>query len=309
MKIGNVTLSGDAVLAPLAGFTDVGMRAIAKKCGAALTYTEMVSAKGLVYDSEKTKELLVTYPSEVPAAVQIFGGEEEYIGKAVANKCLAKFDIIDINMGCPVPKIVKNNEGSALLKDTDRAKRIVESAVRASSGRPVTVKMRIGFKSGENIAAAFAKALEESGASAIAVHGRTREQYYSGEADWDAIAEVVKSVGIPVFANGDVVDRASYERIKEVTGASGVMIGRGALGNPTIFSEIRGVENNADKKELLLEQISVLRGYYPDRYIYNTMKKHVGYYAKGMRDARKVKETVSSVTSVGELIAVVEDFF
>lgn len=309
MKIGNVNIDGDVVLAPLAGFTDVGMRAIAKECGASLTYTEMVSAKGLVYDSEKTKELLVTYPSEVPVAVQIFGGEAEFIGKAVGDKCLNKFDIIDINMGCPVPKIVKNNEGSALLKDIERAKRIVDSAVKASSNRPVTVKMRIGFKSGENIAAKFAKALEESGASAIAVHGRTREQYYSGSADWSVIADVVKSVNIPVIANGDVTDRASYEKIKKVTGADGVMIGRGALGNPKIFSEIRDIANDLTERELLHRQIAVLKEFYPERYIYNTMKKHVAYYAKGKKDARKVKEAVSRIVSVDELIAVVDNFF
>lgn len=309
MRIGDIELDGNVLLAPLAGFTDVGMRSVCKACGASLTYTEMVSAKGLCYNSEKTKELLYTYPTEVPKAVQIFGGEEEFIGKAVRDESLNKFDIIDINMGCPVPKIVKNGEGSALLKDIDRARRVVESAVKSAGGRPVTIKMRIGFAKGENVAVPFAKAMEESGASAITVHGRTREQYYTGLADRQVIKDVVGAVSIPVIANGDVFDKASYDDMMSITGAAGVMIGRGALGNPCIFADLLGNECERSKKELLLEQIAVLQEFYPDRYIYNTMKKHICYYTKGMRESRRVKERVSAVTDVNELINIVKEYF
>ena len=309
MKIGNIDIGDGALLAPLAGFTDVGMRALAKRAGAVLTYTEMVSAKGLCYNSEKTRELLYTHPSENITAAQVFGGEPEYIGRALHDGSLADFDIIDINMGCPVPKIVKNGEGSALLKDVDRASRIVESAVANSEGRPVTVKMRIGFGLHDNVARDFAAAIEASGASAITVHGRTREQYYTGSADWDAIAEVVAGCNIPVIANGDVVDKASYDAILRHTGAAAVMIGRGALGNIGIFREVLGETFDMTKREALLYEIGVLEQYYPERYIYNTMKKHVCYYAKGERDSKRIKAEVGRVESVSELYEVVRRNF
>ena len=309
MRIGNVEIADGAVMAPLAGFTDIGMRALVKETGASLTYTEMVSAKGLCYNSEKTRELLQIYPMEVPVAAQIFGGEPEFIGKALHDKSLEPFDIIDINMGCPVPKIVKNGEGSALLNDVDRARRIVDAAVANSGGRPITVKMRIGFRSGENVAVKFAKALEESGASAITVHGRTREQFYTGSADWDTIKAVVEECNIPIIANGDVVDKASYDAILCLTGAAGVMIGRGALGNAGIFSEVKGIECNMTKREMLFFEVGVLEKYHEERYIYNTMKKHVCYYAKGMHESKHIKDEVSRVQSVEELYAVINRYF
>ena len=309
MKIGNVKIASGAMLAPLAGFTDVGMRAVAKRTGAVLTYTEMVSAKGLCYNSEKTRELLATYPTEVPCAAQIFGGEPEFIGKCLHDKSLEKFDIIDINMGCPVPKIVKNKEGSFLLNDRDRACRIVESAVANSDGRPITVKMRIGYRAGENVAVDFARALESAGASAITVHGRTREQFYTGNADWTVIRDVVKGCNIPIIANGDVVDKASYDEIRRVTGAAGVMIGRGALGNAGIFSEVVGRDVDMTARDMLTMQIDVLEEYHEERYIYNTMKKHVCYYTKGMQGARTIKDRVGKVASVAELRDVIDEFF
>ena len=309
MKIGKVEIQEGALMAPLAGFTDVGMRALVRELGASLTYTEMVSAKGLCYNSEKTRELLQIYPTEKPVAAQIFGGEPEFIGKALHDESLAPFDIIDINMGCPVPKIVKNGEGSALLKDIDRAKRVVETAVENSNGRPITVKMRIGFHNGEDIAVKFATALEESGASAITVHGRTREQYYTGEADWNVIAEVVKACHIPIIANGDVVDKASYDEILKVTNAAGVMIGRGALGNAGIFSEILGKKPSMTHREMLLFEIGVLEKYQNERYIYNTMKKNVCYYTKGMRNSKSIKAEVGRIDSLKELYDIVNKYF
>ena len=237
MKIAGIELKGDALLAPIAGFTDVGFRDIAARYGASLTYTEMISCKGMVYGSEKTKELLATTDNERVKAVQIFGADPQIMAKACSMQEMQKFDIIDINMGCPVPKIVNNGEGSALLNNPKLAAEIVKSVVKYT-GKVVTVKFRKGFKRGENVAVDFSRYMQDAGASAITVHGRTREDYYMGNADWDTIAKVVESVQIPVIANGDVADVTSYLRIKDHTKASGVMIARGALGNPQIFKEI-----------------------------------------------------------------------
>lgn len=312
MKIGNIELLSDAVLAPIAGFTDVGLRNVAKSYGAGLTYTEMISCKGMVYGSEKTRELLATTEIETPCAVQIFGCDPEIMARAVVMPEIQKFDIIDINMGCPVPKVVGNGEGSALLNDPKLASEVVKSVISAS-GKPVTVKFRKGFRMNENTAVDFARFMQDAGVSAITVHGRTREQFYSGKADWDCIAEVVRAVDVPVFANGDVVDVESYKAIKSHTGASGVMIARGALGNPQIFRDIALSEgfggvlyDTVDCVRDLLTQINVLSGYYTDRYIYSSMKKQVCYYLRGVVGGKAIKEKVCRVESLGELIEIVE---
>ena len=311
MKIANINLDGDAVLAPLAGFTDVGFRDIAARYGASLTYTEMISCKGMVYGSEKTKELLATTNNEKVKAVQIFGCDPTIMAKACVMPEIQKFDIIDINMGCPVPKIVGNGEGSALLNTPKLAEQIVKE-VKKASGKVVTVKFRKGFKKGENVAVDFAKAMQDAGADAITIHGRTREDYYNGKADWDTIAEVVKAVQIPVVANGDVVDLKSYFEIKKHTNASGVMIARGALGNPQIFKEIVNnttkiatIFDKVDKKRDILMQIETLKGFYSDRYIYSNMKKQVCFYLKGMAGSKGLKDEVCHVQSVAELVDIV----
>lgn len=313
MKIDNIELLGDALLAPIAGFTDVGFRDICKRYGASLTYTEMISCKGMLYGSEKTKELLATTEVEVPKAVQIFGSEPDIMAKACTMQELQKFDIIDINMGCPVPKIVGNGEGSALLNNPELAAKIVK-AVKEASGKAVTVKFRKGFKRGECVAVDFAKYMQDAGAAAITVHGRTREDYYAGKADWDTIAKVVQAVEIPVIANGDVVDLQSYLSIKKHTGAAGVMIARGALGNPQIFKEIcenalkiHPIFEKVDKKRDILMQIQTLKSYYSDRYIYSNMKKQVCHYLKGVQNSKQIKEQVCHVESVAELEAIVEN--
>lgn len=311
MKIANINLNGDAVLAPIAGFTDVGFRDIAARYGAALTYTEMISCKGMIYGSEKTKELLATTSNERVKAVQIFGSEPEIMAKAVIMPEMQKFDIIDINIGCPVPKIVNNGEGSALLNNPKLASDIVKS-VKKASGKVVTVKFRKGFKKSDNVAVDFAKYMQDAGADSVTVHGRTREDYYMGKADWDTIAKVVDSVEIPVIANGDVIDLDSFLAIKSHTNASGVMIARGALGNPQIFkniadnvSKIDTIFKNIDKKRDILLQIETLKGYYSDRYIYSNMKKQVCYYLKGIANSKQLKEAVCHVESVQELIDIV----
>ncbi len=313
MKIGNVQLSSDAVLAPLAGFTDVGLRDVARRYGAGLTYTEMISCKGMIYGSEKTRELLATTDIETPVAVQIFGNDPDIMARAVAMPEMEKFDIIDINMGCPVPKVVGNGEGSALLNTPDLAAKIVKSVISACGGRPVTVKFRKGFRHGEDTAVDFARYMQDAGAAAICVHGRTREQFYAGKSDWDSIAKVVESVEIPVFANGDVIDLQSYNAIKAHTRADGVMIARGALGNPQIFKEIADATTGTETffKEVdcvrdILRQIKVLKDHYCDRYIYSSMKKQVCTYLRGVSGGKAIKEKACHVESVQELVHIIE---
>ncbi len=313
MKIADITLNGDAVLAPIAGFTDVGFRDIACCYGAALTYTEMISCKGMVYGSEKTKELLATTDNEKVKAVQIFGCDPDIMAKACSMPEFDKFDIIDINMGCPVPKIVNNGEGSSLLNNPKLAMQIVKN-VKQASGKPVTVKYRKGFKKGDNVAVDFAKYMQDAGASCVTVHGRTREDYYMGKADWDTIAKVVQAVQIPVIANGDVYDLESYLAIKEHTKAQGVMIARGALGHLHIFKEIANkalkidtIFDTVDKKRDILLQIETLKNYYQERYIYSNMKKQICYYLKGVKNSKQLKELVCHVNSVQELINIVSD--
>ena len=233
MKIGNVETKNNVFLAPMAGITDLPFRLICKENGAGLVYSEMVSSKALLYGDEKTKLLLNTCEKERPLAVQIFGSDEEAI--SYAAKYVSSFaDIVDINMGCPAPKVVKNGDGSRLLLDLEKVEKIVRAAV-SSSLVPVTVKMRTGWDQENIVAVEAAKIVERAGASAITIHGRTRSQYYSGQADWNIIKEVKKSVKIPVIGNGDLRSTADIKKAFDTTGVDAVMIGRAAFGNPWIF--------------------------------------------------------------------------
>ena len=235
MRIGNVETDNNIFLAPMAGITDLPFRLICKENKAGLVYTEMVSAKALLYNDEKTKLLLKTCDKEKPLAVQIFGSDVEAI--AYASKYVSEFaDIVDINMGCPAPKVVKNGDGSRILLNLELVKQIIETAV-ANSKVPVTVKMRTGWDADNIVVVEAAKIAEKAGASAITVHGRTRSQYYSGEADWNIIKRVKESVGIPVIGNGDVTSREIAKKRLEQSGVNAIMIGRGAFGNPWIFRE------------------------------------------------------------------------
>lgn len=301
MRIDGIELKSDVVFAPIAGYSDVGLRSLCARAGAGLTYTEMVSAKGLMYGNEHTEDLLHTTADEEITAVQIFGSEPEIMAKAAESGELEKFDIIDINMGCPVRKIVSNGEGSALLKDPAQAARIVGEVRRA--GKPVTVKFRIGFEKNSRTGVDFARIMQDAGAAAITVHGRTREQFYEGKADWDYIAEVVRAVQIPVIANGDVFTAADYREIKEHTGAAGVMIARGALGDPHIFSRITGTPFPFwTRKETVLEHIRVLSGFHSEVYVCNNMKKHIAYYCKGLRGGKQLKLDAFAAKSLKDLI-------
>lgn len=301
LKIKDITLSSPYLLAPLAGYTDIAFRAICRSYGAGLTYTEMVSAKGLVYGNDKTADLLRLYDNETPSAVQIFGSEPDVMARAIG---MIKADIIDINMGCPVKKIVSNGEGSALMKDIPLASKIVKTCVKAAGSRPVTVKFRSGFDDNSINAKEFAKAMEEAGASALTLHGRTREQFYSGLADRNLIKSVADSVSVPFIANGDIT---TIEDIKEYEDSkvSGYLIGRGALGNPEIFATLQGKEVNDSKGEQIKRHISLLLNYLPEHVVINDMKKHMCFYLKGMRGIKEMKNAIYNATSIDDLLSVI----
>ena len=315
-------------LAPLAGISDSAFRRLAREQGAALSCTEMVSAKGLYYKSPGTEELLATDPSEGPVGIQIFGSEPDMIAFAADKLKDRPNAFLDINMGCPVPKVVKNGEGSAMLLDPDNAARCVEAAVEHSGGKPVTVKMRIGFygkpggatgadcgTSGSNGGTensydyvGFAKLMERAGASAVAVHGRTREQYYSGKADWNSVAEIAAALSIPVAGNGDVGSAEDARAMIAQTGCTIVLIGRGALGNPWIFAEWK--DPTAGKKYRTAEEISaemlkhfgLLREIKGERTAVMEMRKHFGWYTKGVRGAAELRRQVNTAADAEEIM-------
>ena len=304
LGIGNLKLDTPFLLAPLAGITDAPMRRICRQMGASLAYSEMVSVKGLYYRDEKTERLLEVYEDELPVAFQIFGREPEFIGMAAEKLEGRENAVLDINMGCPVPKIVKNGEGSALLKEPSLVEKLVAAAVSHTS-KPVTVKIRIGFSAGENNAVEVAKAAEAGGASAIAVHGRTRDQFYSGKADWDAIRLVREAVSIPVIGNGDVTGWESARRMMEVTGCDLIMVGRAAMGNPWIFRELvcgwKGLPlpeppTLEDKKEMMLRQLTELTELKGGYAAVREMRKICGWYMKGVPGGAAFRREVNQIT-------------
>ncbi len=308
MKIKDINLKNDIILAPMAGYSDIGFRHICKKFGVALTVTEMISARALMFDSEKTKLLLETDELETPKAVQIFGNDPEVMAKAVKNPLLKDFDIIDINMGCPAPKIVKNGEGSALMKNPDLAEKIIKACVSASD-KPVTVKFRLGWDDDSINAVEFAKMCERAGASLITVHGRTRAQFYTGTANYKEIKKVVDAVNIPVVANGDVVDKASYSKIKKETGCDGVMIGRGAVGNPWMFLDILGVKYKKNNLETIKEHYDLLEKSRGKRYTLVNMRKHILAYLKGEENASDIKRKAVRMETKEEVMNLLEEYF
>lgn len=300
MKIKNITLKNNLILAPMADYTDVAYRQICKEMGAGLTVTEMVSAKALKYESEKTYELLETFEGEHPVAVQIFGSEPDIMALACKNPALEKFDIIDINMGCPAPKIVGNGEGSALMKQMDLAKEIIEACVNATS-KPVTVKFRTGWDEASINAVAFAKMCEEAGASAITIHGRTREQFYSGKANYEIIKAVKQAVSIPVIGNGDVTDKESYDKML-ATGVDAVMIGRASIGNPWIFKELLGGASEKNKLSTIETHIAyLLKANKSERYIVLSMRKIIAQYLKGEENANEKRQAFFKLESLQEV--------
>lgn len=302
VTIGKVELKDRFVLAPLAGITDGAFRRICFQMGAAMACSEMVSAKGLFYGDKKTGKLLEILPGEGPVGYQIFGHEPDIM--AFAARELEKYDnaFLDINMGCPVPKIVKNHEGSYLMKDPDLCFDLVQACVK-NTAKPVTVKIRAGWDKDHINAAEVAGACESAGAAAVAVHGRTREQYYSGKADWSVIAAVKRAVSrIPVIGNGDVMSRADGIRMMEETGCDLVMIGRGALGNPWIFDkDHEGRPSPEELKAVMLRHLTDTAELKGDHIAVLEMRKHVGWYLKGRPGAAAFRDQVNRIDDLEEL--------
>ena len=310
MKIGNVEIKGHACLAPMAGVTDRAFREICVDFGAAYVVGEMVSCRGLTYNNVKTKELLELSDNERPAAVQLFGNEPEIMAQAAVMAMEYRPDIIDINMGCPAPKIAMNGMGSALMKDPELCGEIV-SAVKAAVDIPVTVKMRKGWDKNSVNAVEVARICEAAGADAITVHGRTREQQYMPSADWDIIRQVKKAVNIPVIGNGDVTSADLAARMLEDTGCDLVMIGRGALGNPWIFHEISmliGHErpslpvSNAERISVLLRHVSKICEYKGEKIGMREARKHAAWYFKGIHGAAALRRQAVQLETFEDLI-------
>ena len=315
MTIGNIEIKSKLALAPMAGVSDLAFRTICRELGAGLTYTEMVSAKALVYKDKKTRELLKLGEEEHPIAAQIFGSDIECMAEAASIALeICNADIIDINMGCPVGKIVKNGDGCALMRDPDKAMRIIESVAK-NVPCPVTIKIRIGWDKGNINAIEFAAAAEQAGTSAIAVHGRTRAQLYSGKADWDVIREVKKAVTIPVIANGDVFTAQDAARILKYTSCDMAMIGRGALGNPWIFAQARELLDGADvsplppvghRANIAMRQIETSAQIKGERVACLEARRHYAWYLRGVPYSGYFKERISKAETLDDLRDITE---
>ena len=316
LTIGNVTLENNLILAPMAGVTDLPFRLLCKEQGAGLLCTEMVSAKAIYFKNKNTKRLMQILPRERPVSLQLFGSEPELMGFIARQIEEQPFDILDINMGCPVPKVVNNGEGSALMKNPKLVGEIVKK-VASSIQKPLTVKIRKGFTEDCVNAVEIAKIIEDAGAAAVAVHGRTREQYYSGRADWDIIRRVKEAVSIPVIGNGDVDSPESAKRLLEETGCDGIMIGRAARGNPWIFSRIRSYLENgtmpdepaaSDVREMILKHARLQLEYKGEYTGMREMRKHVAWYTAGMPHSASVRRKVNEIETYEQLEELVNMF-
>lgn len=310
LTIGNVELKNNVILAPMAGVTDLPFRVLCKEQGAGLLCMEMVSAKAIYYGSKNTEELMKISPAEMPVSLQLFGSDADIMAD-MAKKIEEKpFAVLDINMGCPVPKVVNNGEGSALMKNPKLAEEIITKMVKAVK-KPVTIKIRKGFDEAHLNAVEMAKIAEASGAAAVAVHGRTREQYYAGKADWDCIRAVKEAVKIPVIGNGDVTDALSAERLLKETGCDGVMVGRAAQGNPFIFREITeyletGVippKPTPAEVRATIERHARMQMEEKGEYTgVREMRKHLSWYTVGYPNSAKYRQMINSMETMEELL-------
>lgn len=317
MRIGNFETPGNVFLAPMAGVTDLPFRLICKQFEASLLYTEMINAKAVCYEDKNTFDMLLVEDEEKPVAVQIFGSEPGFMAEAARTLTeLNRFEIIDINMGCPAPKVVKAGDGSALMKDPKLAYEIVNK-VKAATKLPVTVKFRKGWDEQSINALEFGKLMQEAGADAVTLHGRTREQYYSGTADWEIIKELKEKLTIPVIANGDITSFDAAERILDITKADALMIGRGAQGNPFIFKEVNDYMESAilPKKICPKLKIDTAISHYKLALKYKTqhkavteMRKHLGWYLKGLKNSARIKDHINKMYEPSDVINALTEY-
>ena len=311
LQIGNVTLKNNLILAPMAGVTDLPFRLLCKEQGAGLLCMEMVSAKAILYKNKNTEELLTIDPRENPVSLQLFGSDPDIISEIAKQMEDRPFDILDINMGCPVPKVVNNGDGSALMKNPKLAGEIIEKTVRAIK-KPVTVKIRKGFDDDHVNAVEMAHIAEESGAAAVAVHGRTREQFYSGKADWDIIRQVKERVSIPVIGNGDLLTAEDVIAMEKQTGCDGFMIARGAEGNPWIFRQILHYFETGEQlpkpdfsemTEMLLRHAKMQLEFKGEYTGIREIRKHAAWYTAGYKNSSKLRGRINEVENYGQLEA------
>lgn len=316
MRIGNIEIEPNLVLAPMAGITNYAYRILAKEMGAGLVCAEMVSDKGLIYGNETTTRMLYVGAEERPLSMQLFGSDVDSMVAATELVNESDADIIDINMGCPAPKIVKPGGGAALMRDLDKAEAIIQAVVKRAT-KPVTVKMRKGWDNRSVNAVELAKRAEAAGASAVTVHGRTRDEMYSGVADWDIIAQVVAAVDIPVIGNGDVTDGPSAQRMFDVTGCRAAMIGRAAQGNPWIFRQIQAYLQDQtilppptvrERIDLCIRQLDILLEFKPEHVAVPEMRKHAAWYFKGLPQVALVRNQIMTTKTREDLVEVLEGY-
>ena len=316
MRIGNVQLDNEVFLSPMAGVTDLPFRTICKEKGCGMLYTEMINAKALCYDDENTKKMLRMEKDEHPVAVQIFGSDPEFMGKAAKIMNEYPNEILDINMGCPAPKVIKNGDGSALMRNPKLAAEVLTAVVN-NSEKPVTLKIRKGWDDDSVNAVEIAKIAEECGISALAIHGRTREQFYSGKADWDIIAEIKQAINIPVIGNGDVFEVQDAVNMLEKTKCDAIMIGRGAQGNPWIFNRINHYMKTGEilpeptleeKINTAIRHMNLAVAEHGDYVAVRAMRKHIGWYLKGLKNSAKYRDQINKITDYKEVIAMLEEY-